>query len=380
MMNRFSHALSAFLFCCTVTFAQYPGSRYLPEVSGDRVRFEIKAPRASEVKLYGDFLPGVNEYGTGGSVAMEKQADGVWTYTASGLAPDFYFYYFEVDGVKVLDPWNLKLVCNYSEFYNSFLIEGEGSVRLAYAEKQGTVETRWYDSPEYGGQRRLKVYLPAAYSPERAYPVLYMIPGGGDDEATWIDMGRLPQIMDHMLAFGEIVPMIVVMVNAMPNQLAAPHVMNPIPGKKSHFELMESPEGASGGAFCDDFVRNIIPYVEKHYSVIPHRAFRAVCGVSMGGVYEMTLLRRNADLLGTFAFMGTGLMGAGGADALASVGKDWQFWIGVGSQDIAFRSAKNLMDALDRAGIPYTYYDSGEAHNWRSWRRNLQQLLPCLFR
>lgn len=380
MKTALKVALAAFLLSSLSAFAQYPGSRYLPSVEGNDVTFELKAPKAFEVKVCGDFLPGVNEYGIGGSAPMEKQADGTWTYTASGLAPDFYFYYFEVDGVKVLDPWNLKLVCNYSEFYNSFLIEGPGSERLDYAATaRGTVETRWYDSPEYGAQRRLKVYLPAGFSRDRAYPVLYMIPGGGDDEATWIDMGRLPQIMDHMLASGEAEPMIVVMVNAMPNQWAAPHVMNPIPGKKSHFELMGTPEGASGGAFCDDFVKNVIPFVEKNYPVVPDKAFRAVCGVSMGGVYEMTLLKRNADLLGTFAFMGTGIMRPDGNE-LSSVNRDWTFWIGAGSKDISIRSAQNLMSALDKAGIPYTYYDSQEAHNWRSWRRNLQQLLPVLFR
>lgn len=428
-------AVAATLFLSLVPlFAQYPGSKYYPVVEGSSVTFHLKADAASEVKVFGDFLPGVNEYGLGGSAAMTRSEDGMWTYTATGLAPEFYFYYFEVDGVRVLDPWNLKVACNYSEFYNTFLVEGAESTAYDYArEGKGSVETRWYDSPEYGGQRRLNVYLPSGYSRGRAYPVLYMLPGGGDDEDTWIDMGRLPQIMDHLIASGECVPMVVVMVNSMPNQLAGPHVMNPVSGLKSHFEMMGTPQGASGGEFCNDMVRNIIPFVESEYSVLRDRDSRTVCGVSMGGVYEMYLLEHHTDLFGSFAFMGSGIMGApgrgaGSAAAPASgpavgrgagsvagsgAGSGTQpsaagvsvsstsatpsdpadaavaplaklgcrlMWIGAGASDMALRSAQNLMSALDRASVPYTYYDSGDGHNWRSWRRDLLHLAPLLFR
>ena len=185
-------AVAATLFLSLVPlFAQYPGSKYYPLVEGSSVTFQLKADAASEVKVFGDFLPGVNEYGLGGSAAMTRSEDGMWTYTATGLAPEFYFYYFEVDGVRVLDPWNLKVACNYSEFYNTFLVEGAESAAYDYArEGKGSVETRWYDSPEYGGQRRLNVYLPAGYSCGRAYPVLYMLPGGGDDEDSAVHLGR----------------------------------------------------------------------------------------------------------------------------------------------------------------------------------------------
>lgn len=374
------------LLSLTLLRAQYPGSQYLPLVEDGSVTFRLQADKASGVQLFGDFLPGVNEYRLGGHVEMTRNADGLWEYTARGLAPDFYYYYFEVDGVRVLDPHNLKLVCNYSEFYNSFLVPGEGSRRLEQAgAPAGTLVTHWYDSPEYGGQRRLNVWLPAAYDASRRYPVLYMIPGGGDDEDTWTDMGRLPQILSHMCASGEAVPMIVVLVNAMPNQWAAPHILDPIPGAKSHFELMRTPQGASGGEFYNDLVRNVIPFIEQHYSVRGDRDGRAVCGVSMGGVYELYLLEHRSDLFSHVAFMGSGMMDAApdAADAalrpLKATGYSLM-WIGAGSEDMALSSARNLMAALDRNHMPYTYYDSGDGHNWRSWRRDLQQLLPLLFR
>ena len=214
--------------------------------------------------------------------------------------------------------------------------------------------------------------------------MLYMLPGGGDDEDTWVDMGRLPQIMDHMIANGEAQEMLVVMVNSMPNELAAPHVMNPIPGRKSHFQMMGTPEGRTGGEFSNDLIRNIIPYVESHYSVKPGRSNRAVTGVSMGGFYLSNIIE---EFPGTFNYIG--FIGSGYNDApervdqaLAAVKKAGYklMWVGAGSLDMALSSAKNLMAGLDRASMPYTYYDSKDGHNWRSWRRDLQQFVPLIFR
>lgn len=376
--------LISLLASSIICSAQYPGSKYYPIVEGDDVTFIISAPAASSVKVYGDFLPGVNEYNLGGNVEMVRNSEGEWSYTAKDLAPDFYFYYFEIDGVKVLDPHNLKVVCNYSEFYNSFFISGEESEDLEYRDSaKGSVHTIWYDSPEYGGQRRMNVYLPADYSSEKKYPVLYMLPGGGDDEDTWMDMGRLPQIMDNLIAKKKAKEMLVVMVNSMPNQLSAPHIMNPIPGKKSHFEMMGTPEGASGGEFANDLIRNVIPYIESHFSVIPEKKGRAICGVSMGGLYLTNIIQNNPKTFDHIALMGSGIMGKGSGDeVLEPVKKEGYrlFWIGAGQKDMAFSSARNIMEAMDRLSMPYIYFDPQDGHNWRSWRRNLMNLVPELFR
>ncbi|MCQ2145996.1 MAG: hypothetical protein MJZ16_00605 [Bacteroidales bacterium] len=365
-------------------FAQYPGSKYYPVVEGTDVTFYLTAPKAVNVKVYGDFLPGVDTYNLGGSASM-VESDGVWTYTAKNLAPDFYTYYFEVDGVRTMDPNNLKVACNYSEFLNTFIIEGEGSRNLTIADsKKGSLQTVWYDSPEYGGQRRMTVYLPFNYSAQKKYPVLYMLPGGGDDEDTWVDMGRLPQVMDHMIASAEAKEMIVVMVNSMPNEFAAPHVMNPDPTKKSHFEMMGSEAGKSGGEFSNDLIRNIIPYVESHYSVLKGSANRAVTGVSMGGSYLAYIIEHFPGTFSYIGFIGSGIMGnpAAADAALVPVKKAGYklMWVGAGNLDMALNSAKTLMSALDRASMPYTYYDSGDGHNWRSWRKDLQKFVPLIFK
>ena len=49
-----------------------------------------------------------------------------------------------------------------------------------------------------------------------------MLHGTGGDEKSWLDMGRLAQIMDNMIAQGKAKPMIVVMPNGIVDLDAAP--------------------------------------------------------------------------------------------------------------------------------------------------------------
>src|SRR5579859_5737749 len=70
-----------------------------PEVPADhRVTFRLRAPNAKEVSVEID--------GGGKPLAMQKDAEGIWSVTTEPLAPDYYGYMFLVDGAAVLDPSN----------------------------------------------------------------------------------------------------------------------------------------------------------------------------------------------------------------------------------------------------------------------------------
>ena len=76
-----------------------------PEVHEDyTVSFRLKAPDAREVKLSGDWMP--PDGWVPGSVDMEKNEKGLWTYTTRTLEPDLYGYAFLVDGLRINDPNN----------------------------------------------------------------------------------------------------------------------------------------------------------------------------------------------------------------------------------------------------------------------------------
>src|ERR1700739_1565675 len=70
-----------------------------PEVLADhRVTFRLRAPNAKEVSVQID--------GASKPLAMQKDAEGIWSATTEPLVPDYYGYVFFVDGVAMLDPSN----------------------------------------------------------------------------------------------------------------------------------------------------------------------------------------------------------------------------------------------------------------------------------
>lgn len=376
------------LLAAALATAAQPYRGGSPMIHGDgSVTFTLKAPDAAAVLLRGGFIPGTDGFGKGGAIEMARDADGTWSYTTAPLEANFHVYYYEVDGCAVLDPDNLKVVRNYDSFCNSFTVGGERTDFLEYSQApRGTVASLWYDSPEYGGQRRMNVWIPAGYSPDRKYPVLYLLHGGGDDEDTWIEMGRLPQIMDNLTANGDAVPMIVVMPNDWTNQMAAQDLMDAEPvgdvfsptigeeGREAFFERSK---------FVADLVNNVIPCVESRFSVLPDRENRAIGGVSMGGAVLLNVIRTHPGLFDYIALLGSGHLQAerlaGDMATLKDAGYRL-FYLGVGDGDMALPGARSTMEAMDGAELPYVWFNCHGLHNWTSWRLDLQDLIPRLFR
>ena len=52
----------------------------------------------------------------------QKDAQGIWTGTSEPLAPEIYQYNFMVDGARVTDPSNARLMTAYRRMDRSFLL------------------------------------------------------------------------------------------------------------------------------------------------------------------------------------------------------------------------------------------------------------------
>ena len=107
-----------------------------------------------------------------------------------------------------MDPCNPNVVRDITDTLNYFIVDGfPGSYYKKQNVPHGKVSQLWYPSSfnENMKQRRLSVYLPADYDVNltKTYPVLYLLHGTGGDEMAWLDMGRLSQIMDNMIAQGK---------------------------------------------------------------------------------------------------------------------------------------------------------------------------------
>jgi enterochelin esterase family protein len=96
--------------------------------------------------------------------------------------------------------------------------------------------------------------------------VFYLLHGAGDNDDAWSSVGRAGFILDNLIAAKKARPMIVVM--------PAGHTSR---GPGSALGR------AATDAFVNDFVKDVMPYVEAHYRVLKDRANTAIAGLSMGG-------------------------------------------------------------------------------------------------
>jgi len=349
-----------------------------PQINADgTATFRLYAPQANEVSLRGGWMTGFIQ-----AQAMEKKADGVWEFTTDVLAPEMYQYSFNVDGTKMNDPSNLQTVRDGNRIESVVLVPGEETALYAEPTQQrGTLSKVWYPSNTYNASRRMYVYTPYGYeSGKKKYPVLYLQHGGGGDEDAWTSLGRACQIMDQLIAQGKAKPMIVVMPNANPNQLASPDVLSPL-----KMERMDQSSDAfhSGGKYVQDLAETIVPFVEKNYRVIANKQNRAIAGLSMGGIYTLNLTTKYPDM---FDFIGVLSMGfTEGKDAVKELTPVKNagyrlYWVGCGKADFAYGNAVRLMKGLDELNMKYTYFDQIGGHTWATWRICLKELAPLLFK
>src|SRR3954447_6981247 len=78
-----------------------PDGLVSPEVHPDRtVTFRIRAPKATEVTLYGDWML------VGHPQSMTRVEDGVWTLQTAPLERNGHLYWFNLDGLAIPDPIN----------------------------------------------------------------------------------------------------------------------------------------------------------------------------------------------------------------------------------------------------------------------------------
>lgn len=356
-----------------------------PQINSDNtVTFRLMAPNAKEVKLQGDWMP--SEGWVTKLQDLQKDENGVWTFTTQVLPSDLYSYTFIVDGLKVIDPNNVYQVRDVATVMNIFLIEGAlGDLYKVQDVPHGTVARRWYDSPKLDSPRRITIYTPAGYEAGKdKYPVFYLLHGMGGDEEAWMALGRASQILDNLIAQGKAKPMIVVMTNGHTSNTAAPGESS----KGFYKPDMRAPDIFSGDMEAN-FV-DVIKFVESNYRVKADKQNRAIAGLSMGGFHSLYI---SANYPNTFDYIGLFspaiLPPANAAspiyidiDAKLKTQQDngyTLYWIGIGKMDFLFQNVVDYRSKLDNMKFKYQYRESEGGHTWANWRLYLSEFTPMLF-
>lgn len=354
-----------------------PGKQY-PQVNSEgRVRVSISAPQAQKVQL--DI--GAVKYD------LTKDEKDVWTGESAPQVEGFHYYQLTIDGASVPDPGSLYF---YGASRWGSGIEIPAKDQDFYALKEiphGLVSQKLYFSKITDSWRRCFVYTPPNYdkNPTSRYPVLYLQHGMGEDETGWSAQGKANLILDNLIADKKAVPMIIVMDNgyaSKPSQVAQTAVT--------------PPRGPNFSAFEEVLTQEIIPMTDTGYRTLADREHRAMAGLSMGANQTIRITMNNLD---KFSYIGgfSGTSNFPSADPIdpvtfmdgkfkdgAALNKQIKlFWLGLGMKEPnPFPGSVGAFRAmLDKVGMKYVYYESpGTAHEWLTWRRDLFQFVPLLFR
>jgi enterochelin esterase-like enzyme len=268
----------------------------------------------------------------------------------------------------------------------------------------------------------MRVYTPPGYSTNRKYPVLYLLHGIGGTDTEWTASCHANQVIDNLLADGKIQPMVLVFPDgnsartvadlaaggrgagaggrgAQPPPAAgaaappagAPTAAVPVAG-------IPAGRGAGGGRggpgrmgmdawltpFENDLLKDIIPYVDSHYSVYSDRDHRALAGLSMGGGQTLNIGLVHPE---TFAWVG-GFSSAPDTrqppSALVpdpAVPKQLKLiWLACGNQDGLIRISQAVHSYLKENGVPHIWHVDGNAHDTTEWDNNLYLFSQRIFK
>jgi enterochelin esterase family protein len=349
-------------------FAQAPRMDALvsPEVQQDRrVTFRVRAPKASEVSLFGDWMtPNTQQ-------AMTRDEQGVWSTITGPLEPGLAIYTFTVDGVTTPDPVNARIKLRART--SASLVDVPGRPPELWEARDvphGAVEVNWEKSKVTGDTRAYYVYTPPGYDPGRStrYPVLYLLHGNNDTAAGWTDVGKANFILDNLLAEKKALPMIIVM----PWGHAVPY---------------GGPQSNNTATFERYLVGEVIPQVERKYRVARGRENRAIVGLSMGGGHALQIGLGHLELFSALGAFSSAVPGNFESrfkplldDPEGTNKKLKQLWIGCGRQDPAFERNQGLSDLLTAHKVTHTFHPTEGLHNFSVWRRYLVEVAPLLFR
>jgi enterochelin esterase-like enzyme len=353
------------------------GAEY-PRVNSDlRAIFRIKAPDARKVQVQ-----------LGKVYDMGKDDQGFWTVTTDPQVPGFHYYFLLIDGVQVSDPAS-ESYFGWGRMASGIEIPESGVDYYTVKNvPHGDLRSKWYFSNTTGRWRRAYIYCPPGYDNNinEKYPVLYLQHGAGEDERGWGIQGKADIIMDNLIAAGKAKPMLIVMDQGYAVRSGEPASQLRTPGGQSS-------QGPS--AFEEVIIKDLIPFIDGTFRTFSDRDHRAMAGLSMGGMQTIQITFANLDKFAYIGgFSGAGRFGGAGldvkndykgilADSEAFNKKVRLLWIGIGTAEPEnmYKAVNGFHLALVKAGIKHVYYESpGTDHEWLTWRRDLYDFAPRLFK
>ncbi|MBR5974715.1 MAG: hypothetical protein IK020_05980 [Clostridiales bacterium] len=262
----------------------------------------------------------------------------------------------------------------------------------AYEGECGTVEKITYIAKDYigsgtGCEKNAYVYLPAGYSADKQYNVIYLMHGIGGSENEWglnNPNSTLKNILDNLIGRGDVEPFILITPNG--KALGCKHDQD--------FDSFYN--------FGLELRRDLIPYIESHYSTYANysdhgydlsaaREHRAMAGLSMGGMQTINI--GIGECLDIFSWFGafSAAPTSNPAETTAETIKNSSYSIDYfynlcGTEDdvagwSATAAAKELASVCDLMvpGVNFTWQERSGGHDWDIWYLGIYNFAKIAF-
>ena len=339
--------------------------RSLEVLPDKKVTFRIRAPKATDVTINGDWMA------PNTPVKLTKDDQGVWSVTLGPLASGIAIYNFAVDGMAIADPINPKMKLRASTSASLLEVPGDGKDLWEIQNvAHGRVELNYIPSKVLENQtREVRVYTPPGFDASGTiqYPVVYLLHGNNDTAAGWTDVGRANYILDNLIAQKKAVPMVVVMPWGHATPFGGP--------------------GNNTALFEKYLLEDVVPVIDKTYRIAAGRNNRAIVGLSMGGGQAIAIGLAHLELFSAVGAYSASIPGdfetryKGLLDNPADTNvRIHTFYIGCGKLDSAFARSQQLDTLLTARHINHTFLASDGYHNFANWRLYWGETVPLLFR
>jgi enterochelin esterase-like enzyme len=269
---------------------------------------------------------------------------------------------------------SLLLLSHFASSQNENVTPPSGYDTYATTINHGKIDTLRYDSKTVGTTRKALIYTPPGFDEKKKYPVLYLLHGIGGDEKEWLNGGQPQIILDNLYADKKVEPMIVVLPNG-----------RAMKDDRAIGNIFDSAKVAAFSTFEQDLLFDLIPFIEKNYSVFTDREHRAIAGLSMGGGQSLNFGFGNLD---KFAWIG-GFSSAPNTKTPEVLFPSTEevkekvklIWLSCGDMDNLIVFSKRTSDYLIANNIPHIYHVIPEGkHDFNVWKSSLYMFSQLIFK
>jgi enterochelin esterase family protein len=262
------------------------------------------------------------------------------------------------------DPYGANSVCHGTGY------ETPDWTRHDPEARQGTVEEIQVPGGPLGGERRVKVYLPARMRAARRCPVLVCFDG-----EDYLHFAGMKTVLDNLVQRYEMASAIVAFTQS-------PDRMNEYAASEDHSRWV---------------AQDLLPAVEARFPARGRPRDRALMGASLGAVAALHAAWRSPGLFGN-------LLLQSGSFAFADIGKSQRthpvfetvasfvnefraapgrpvdkLFVSCGMYESLIYENRSLVPLLHATGMEVKYVEARDGHNWENWRDRLRDGLSWLF-